>query len=390
MTDNIAGSFWSDINTDPFVDTYLAAKDQIEKQVQQDLIEFRDCASRETTPLYHRCLIQSLTLRKTQQLYDNNWQAPKQLVNVGSITDKICEPTQIWLDKIDFTLQNGVISFREDPFAGRFDVRAIHASDGQNVDTEVTLWLNDADYDEGYLNDMWGAAIGLTAPSSEAYRTLLCTVYDAMMSGTARRHVEQVVGLLNGGTYAVEDATVVESAEDSRGSFLATAKHIYRTVKNGSPLVSVGAHVKVGDPLFDTVTFHGPTADISTEQLPAVTLPRALLDPSIGNELTFANREVPLICTKDRVEFEISGQPEAVNRFWTLFNKGTNSSFSEHLAGQIMINPFRFLAQNVLKYNILLCILRSPETPAQLSGIDQNRLLYQIVPPHEAILFARQ
>jgi hypothetical protein len=384
----LAGTFWADINPDPVFRTLISAQKQIEAQTELDRQLLAACTGRETTPIFRRVLLQPWLIQSQARIDKRTWSAPSKVVRVPAITDRLKHPNRVWLDKMDFYAENGQICFREDPFASNSEQAPVFDADGLIIDAALTLWLCNADYDEGYLSNMWGAAVGLTAPSSEEYRDLLCAVYSALIGGTSRRHVEQVVSILNGGTYAREDETVVESGRDSQGLFLATDKNIYRPAKNGLPVVEVGARLKAGDPIFNTVTFRRHANDL--QQL---TVPKNFLDVSIGGDLTFRNCEVPLIHSTRHVEFEVGGHPEAIKRFWNLFNARKTEDgrhLCDLLSGETTINPLRFIVQNVLQYNCLLCIIRSPETPSTLSAIDQNRLLRQIVPPHEALLIARQ
>jgi hypothetical protein len=392
-TAQYAGTFWSNILNDPLHRHLVDAKEIIEDQRVTDLQTFVGCSGRQTTPLYRNVLIQPLVLRNAERHDELTWHIADNLVYAPLITDALGAPQIIWVNKIDYVVKDGSITFREDPFTTIQDHVDVVDSEGQAIDKEITLWLHGADYDEGYLSDMWGAAVGFVAPSSEEYRTLLNVVYEALIGGTSRKHVEQVVAAFSGAKLAHEDGTVVESGRDSRGFFLATDKHIYRSVPNGLPIVDIGSQVKAGDPLFNTCTFYRATDNISAEQLNALTIPRSLLDASIGNDLTFQNREVPLTISDGRVQFEVGGQPEAVTRFWDLFNSRKTPdgrSLADLLAGQTTINPFKFIQQNVLRNNCLLCVLRSPKMPPRLSGIDQDRLLRLIIPPHETLLVANQ
>lgn len=385
-----AGTFWSDINEDPVFSHLLDAKELVEKQTQSDLEQFRACAGRDTTPLYRKFRIAPLRLCRLD-MDRLSWPAPQKLARVPIIANKLLAPSMIWLDKIDFTIEDRWIKFRTDPFTEVKQTEPIYNDAGIVIDTAITLWMISAEYDESYLNDVWGAAVGVSAPSSEEYRTLLSILYDALLGGTSRKHVEQIVSLFSGAPLALEDETVVESTTDSRGPFLATNMHIYRPPTGGSPVVDVGTQLKAGDPLFDTCTFFRSTDNVPRSKLKELTLPKSFLDASIGSDLTFQNRDVPLTYADGHVKFEVGGQPEAVKRFWILFNsrKADKRSLADLMTGKTLVNPLQFVRQNVLR-NCLLCVLHDPVTPPQLSGIDQNRLLRLIVPPNEALLIARQ
>jgi hypothetical protein len=383
----LAGSFWADINTDKTVHHLGNARLLAEEQTQHDLNTLKLFASRETTPLYRRVLLQPIKVRRSE-LVDNVWEHPIELVHVAAVTDTLLRPQLIWLDSVNFIVDDKYITFINDPFEYVTDVEPVYDHDGHVIDGEITLWLHAADYDEGYLNDVWGAAVGLNAPSSAEYRTLLCVIYDALVGGTSRKHIEQVVSLFSGAALALGSETVVESAKDSKGLFLATDKHIYRPIPSGQPVVTVGTQLKAGDPLFDTCAFYRTSDPQALSNLTEITLPSSFLDARIGSDLTFQNREVPLINSNGRVQFEVGGQPDALDRFWNLLN-ARRLPDNRHLADLLTsptINPCKFVLQHVLGNNCLLCIRKSPQTPAALSDIDMTVVLRQLVPPHEALL----
>lgn len=370
----LAGSFWTKIHKDPVYTSLIAAHEEVSKQATLDLELLKACAGRDTTPIYRRILLQPLEIKRSS----NEWLVPKEIVEVSIITDRITNPTIVWLNNMDFVIDNGAINFRIDPFS-------VLDEEGDSI----TLWMQQVDIDEGYLNDIWGTPIGISAPSSKEYREILCLLYDAMLGGTSRGHVERIVAILNGGVLAKEDELVEDIGLDYNGLFIITDKNIYRSSVNGLSIVGVGLQLKSGDPLFTTCCFYNSIDCYNEMELPHVTLPKNFMDSSITDDLTFYNTTIPLNIINDNVKFHVEGKEEAVKQFWHLVHERCGKELKELLKDQTTINPCQFLLTHVLGQNILICVLRNPVTPTNLTEIDQTRLLRMIVPPHEALLIVK-
>jgi hypothetical protein len=387
---HLAGTFWSQLE-DPAFMHMLVAKDLMERQTEADADVLTACMGRETTPLYRKLLLQPLTLRRSERKSEWEWPLPEKLKAVPVITNKLTNPTLVWIDNLDYVLTAQTIRFRENPFKHLYQ-HSVHDAAGHVTDHEVVLWMHDASYDENYLSDLWGAAVGLSAPSSEEFRELLEIMYEAMLGGTSRAHIERLVALFSGGALAVEDEIVEAVDADDRGWFVVTDKRVYRAKHFGEPVVSSQQQLKAGDPIFDTCRFYRAYDDIPEEELPALTLPADVFTPGVG-ALNFPNHEVPLIFEDGKVEFCVNGDPAAVKLFWEEFNSRRTpdgKSLADLLTGRDTVNPYKFVQQNVIRANCTLCVLKRALTPEPLVGIVQSRVWRMVMPPHEMLLTVRK
>jgi hypothetical protein len=384
----LAGTFWSKIDDDVYKH-FLTGKDIAEEQTQSDLHILAEAGGRDTAPLYRRILLQPLTVRRMEGTEFVSCKAPAKLAALPMITDRIVNPETVWLHNIDFTLEGGEIKFRNDPFKLVEDQKPIYDEHGHILGEEITLWLVAADYDERYLCNHWGVIMDLLAPSSEEYRTLINLVYGALLGGTTSKHIEHIVATLNGIALAKGNETILEIGTDDKGLFVASDRHVYRA--NGAkPIVDVGTKVKNGDPLFDNFRIYHPTDDVPEAALPELTIPKNFLD-QITCDLTFPNKEVPLHRKDVFAYFDVGGEKSAVENFQAvlgLCSLPDGRRLIDLLGPMETINPCKFVRQNVLR-NCLLFVIRAAKTPPSLAGINQEKLLRTLVPPHETLLIVK-
>lgn len=380
-----SGSFWSEINEDKLYDTVVHARAETERQTTLDANTLSACITRETTPLYRTVLLQPITLRKSEVYPDNTWRLKENLVGIPYITDKIVSPQVLLLHGFDFKVQDGTVTFRDNPFNSSFTPHPLHDDHGNVRDEAITVWVHNADYDEHYLSDIWGAPFGIHAPSSEEYRDLLCALHAITMHGTTRRQLEKIVASFTGGTHATTDEVITTIVEDSHGLFVATDKAVYRAPGTDKPLGEVGTRLKAGDQVFDTCLFY--TAWQVPDSVKSITVPETMLDPFIDGYLTFLNSEVAITASGGGVFFPgIQGPADSIQRFWMRINaRGVDGvRLVDVLSKQQTINPMRFVLDNVLRNNTLVCVVTKPIH--NLQGIDLQRLLRLVVPPHMTLL----
>lgn len=364
----LAGTFWTEIHQDPIINSAITARVVLEEQTKEDMETMLLCAGRETTPIYHRMLLYPLVLRRADKV-DDSWPASEKLAVVHLITEKITEQKHTLFSGLDFNLNNGRIHFTVDPFT---------YLNNETENEELTLWLHDASFDENYLSDFWGYQLGLIAPSSQEYKDLLCEVYDTLIGGTSRLNVETIVSLFNGGTLAKTDETVILITEDYRGKFVATDKNIYRV--NGKVIVKPGNVLQKGDHITDTCQFYKA---VDIKKLPALTIPKGLFFDEILSDLTFINKDVPVTINNGFISFDVIGEKEDVAKFFVAFNK---CLVAKILRDKTTVNPLKLILSNVLKYNTLICLTKFTNKPASLNSLDLDKILRQVIPPHELLL----
>jgi hypothetical protein len=419
----LTGSFWSGRyqGRDQLL-AYCAALGEAGHQAQLDLLELIASLSRRTVPIHHIEQWTALYLRESEQgmvpavygaagAYGGTlrygdpapggqlaWPCP--VAGVDVICNRIGDPSATLVRGVDYTLKNDQIVFRDDPFLDhRFAAQPVLDEAGDAVDTELTLWLFRARTDREHIWTHFGYILGLKLPSSPGYRDVVNAVLDAIVGGTA---VEQVAALLSAIT------EVVEAIVRERDTLLVITDQVaYRFPAASHPVVSPGQRLSRGDPLVDTLTLFIPNRGEPPDWLSALALGPGLVMPGLRADLTFEDRDVPLIVTHDeagltRVSWSLGGFAADTATFWTeVHRRGVASGLTlarlldrrespvgEPTAASLpaTINPLRFLMANFLRYNTLLVRIRADALGPNALGLEHLRLLRRIVPPHVLVL----
>lgn len=369
----LGGSFWNKLYEDGLFRQFVTARTLIERQTAEERVNLRALVARSTTPTFQRILWQPIKLLASAGLVHR---LDADLVSLPLLTDYIQNPTITLIEGLDYFIEDSRLILRVDPFKLIDTIEPIFDEAGNEIDQSVTLWAHNARRDSHLLEDCWGALLGLAAPSSATYRELLCIVYDAIIGGTTELQLRRILGLLYGGLVCRSDETVETVASDADGEFVVTDKHVYRGTGDAKTIVTVGDKLVAGDGLFDTVQFYNGQLPATAHELP---IPAAMLDPAIGSELVFPNKEVSIVQTDGRDTFEIKGQPSAVQCFWNiLYNRCPLLKFTT------TINPAKFILANALP-NAFICVVKRTTTDEYMR-IDRERVLRTVIPPYIPVI----
>jgi hypothetical protein len=427
----LLGSFWGRTygGRDEMLACCDAAGDAI-RQARQDLSELILSLSRYTVPIFHRRTWYLLYLRRSGRLSryltfgdDGNYGAG---IDFGAVTDDVyswpCPPARIPLIfnrladpsrsltcGIDFTVHDGIISFRADPFADQLlPARDILDANGTAVDREIALWCFGVDIDKDYIYKQYGYMIGLKLSSSKGYRDVVNALLDALVGGTASEQVGAALAALTGTPYVRTDGEVVQYVErDGHGLVVITDRDAYRFPAATMPVVGPGDVLRRGDQLVDTVAIF----DLNTGGIPgglgSLAIGTGILTDGYYSDLVFQDRDVPLAVVSGpgrltRVSWELGGHPADVERFWDdVHARGIAEGRTlAHLLDirpdpsdepdatnlPATVNPLRFLIANLLRGNTFLVRVRAAGIADEAPGLGQLRLLRRIVPPHVALI----
>lgn len=461
---SIMGSHWAQTYQGvDLVASYLYARAQLEKQSFNDSQESAASLATDTVPVLHRQRWYRLTLRESDlngpvtsllhygegatygyqesdgRLYkygepfsrgDFAFPLPEGLVVAPIMFNRISDPSLTMIDGIDFITDReyGALRFRTNPFLNPLvGIREVFT--GSDVtDRECAFWVCHAQIDNQDIYNYWGYVLGILAESSENYRELVDAHFDALMSGTAKTHIDRVLAAVADVPLTLSDDETVEViATDREHKLVITDKHAYKFQLTATPVVSVGDVVSTGDPLVDAVqVFEFNRGQVPDEVL-ALTMGKGFLAAGYLDGITFQNKVVPLEVTTDaagytRVEFEVGGFPTDVEKFWddthaagistgqTLANLldvrrpvtttiaacDTTVVLSEP-SGQpgaaslpATINPLGFLIQNVLRNNAFVVKIKVQDLGPASLGLSQLRTLRKLIPPHTAMLIIEE
>jgi len=429
----LIGTFWANEHEDPVVRSYAKARGKAELQSAVNFKELEASAGRHTVPLFHRVrLAPHRILQSERQLAtlgdETNlslWAAPDGLVYVPAIANRPTDQTVLLIHNIDFKMVvDDGIYFVDDPFLNPlFEQTPILDETGEEVDSEITVWLIQADFDQTIAFEQFGYAVNFSLPSAEyraQERDALNEYLDAVVGGSTRGQIERSLSIFTGLPLANVDGEVVEVISyDAVSRLVITDRSVYRVpfpldTVPVNILVSVGDELRAGQAICDALRLYDlnrgiDTASVTFNELPALTLSPKFTDPTISGDLTFENVDLPVVVTTDlgftRIDLALTGAAGDVDQFWDLVHArgiasgttlamylNTGNPDVQPIAANLpaTLNPFRILTDWVFRYNAVLVLLKSPvipdSAPGLLDNLDALRMLRRIIPPNQMVL----
>jgi hypothetical protein len=446
---NMLGNFWSNLYGGwNQLASVIHAKNQVELQAYQDLLEAIQCLSRIEIPLYHKKYWSLLTIKQSEQQpgkllkygddaqFGNNqnnngviykfgvspyrtydWLIDSRLAKCFTITDQITKPNVIFTYNNDYILEDGTIRFRDNPFSNNsISKKPIFDETGSVVDYEIHLWLFMAEYDLEYLYEQFGYALDVYLSSSENYKKILNSIWDSVIVGESLENLEVFLSALTDTPLIISNTeTVTDIYATSVDRLIVTDKSLYRVPLDATLIVSVGDILKKGNRITDAFTIHRPYGiNITESDIQAVSVGKGLLIGNFTSDLSFLNKTVDLDVTIDsndrtRVEFEIGGLYSDIKLFWdTVHSNGTAEdaiSLAQLLDSRyppaqspdptavnlpLTINPLEFLVKNVLRNNALIVQFNVGSFGPDSIGTTNPALFRRIVPPQATIIIINQ
>jgi hypothetical protein len=297
--------------------------------------------------------------------------APKNLVGVGQIFNKIIFPTVALLEHIDYIIdtKSSAIVFSENPFDNPAILKRAAVTSGQ-PDEEIVLWGFCGQFDYNYVFEQFAYALGIRLKSSQGYKDLMNAVFNGLINGGASAaDLDLALSAICGIPVTLDNHETVEVVDsDTHGVFISTDKNLYRFAATAVPVVIVGQKLKAGSQLvrgfeideFFVGSTYGPPPDdeliccpapnlllatnayhdLLTETdedllldpnlqscygrkaLAALSLDRGFLSACFYGDLVFENKEVPVHVNTNHVtdytyvSFPVVGLPADVERFF--------------------------------------------------------------------------
>lgn len=424
----VVGSFWAETYAgSDLVASILHSKAQQQAQAQLDLLELVASFSRLTVPVFHRESWSLLLLRESERnspslaLWDGTyrfddglafdtpagaaayaWPAPPGLAAANAVSDQITQANFTLTRGHDFVLAGGAVRFMADPFAHPAARPAPVFEDGRVVDRVLALWVYAGDYDWDTVHRQFGYALGLKLRSSRPYKELVNAVYDGLVEGTTARCLEDFMSAVCDVPLAKGDEVVKYVLADAVRKWVITDKNAYGFNPAAAPVVAPGDRVRAGDALTDALRFYEFNRGEVPDAVRALALGRGTLSAAFFRELTFENKEVPLLVTEGvdgytRVEFEVSGWPADVEKFWDdvhakgvasndtlamrLDTRANKTGQPTALALPATVNPLGFLLKNVYRGNAFAVVVRPEAFGDEAVGLHAARFLRKLVPP---------
>jgi hypothetical protein len=445
---DLLGSFWANTyQGTALVGDLTSTAGQIAQQTYLHLLELINSVSRFDVPVYHQDNWYGLTIRESELNTDpsllpqhttpSSYQflsdatlsystdpqtvrqslqlfvvtKPTGLENVKLIFNKLTSPTVELQNGLDYWITDSVIVFRDNPFNNPLIARRdLLNNSGQIVDRELVLWLYRGLWDWNTVYEQFGYALQLQLKSSEGYKSFLNAIFDALVEGTSLRTQQFALAAVYGVPLIIEATETVETiAKDADKLNIITDSHAYQFPVTAIPLVQVGDVVRAGDSITNLLQVFelNRGAEISPADIQALTIGTGVLAWGFWGDLTFENKQVPVIVESDtagltKVSWALGGFPFDVENFWdevhtagvqkgqTLANllDTRENPVGQPTAGMLptTINPFQFLTNNLLRNNAYLVKVRPGSELTDRLDFMPVEQLRKIQPPHTLML----
>lgn len=418
------------------VRSYVAARAQEEAQSHLNLLETIAALCRLEVPLFHTDNWYMLTLRESERNSDPlrygegavygtqatgeqyfygvsaerpiyHYPIPDNLADVTAVFNRITSPSLTWTYGADYIIdrQANRIVFREDPL--RSDLvakRTVFVDDVGTTDQEAALWLFKGQFDLNLAYEQFGYVLKLyTATSNPGYSALMNAIFDALVEGSAAKHVELALSAMAGIPLVQEAQEQVEFIQTDRNNLvIATDKHAYRYNRADVARVAVGDIVHAGDCLTTAIQVYEFNRGAVPSSLRSLTVDEGFITGYVDG-LTFKNEDVPLVVEegvngKTKISFELGGFITDVEKFWddvhargvaegtTLANlldvRGPTAA-TEPTAASLpaTVNPLQFLIENILRFNSFAVVIHTSRTGRDAFGFQNVASLRKILPP---------
>jgi len=430
----LLGSFWCrTYQGDNLVRETAHSRAQLDAESHRQMLELLASCSRFEIPVFHKenwyffTFLESEVNSANVYEYDGeitydataNYDDPKLSVyysvtlpegvhDVRMIMNRISDPSVTLAKNLDFWVEDGVVTFRDNPFSNSLVPIQEVFTDGVVTDRQAGLWLFRSEWDWENVYEQFGYALKMKMESSEGYKELLNAILDGIIRGTSSRDLQFAWSAITGVPLACEATETVElRVDDMSALVIVTDQHVYRFPKDSVPLVDSSDVVRAGDPLVDTLQFFDLNSGAVPAELDALVVGPGLLDNSYYGELVFNNEDVTLVTTTDandrvKASFEIEGFPGDVEQFFDdvhergiargktlaqILDPRPNPT-GEPPAGALpeTINPLEFMVENFFRYHMFVVKIRPGLMGQAKLGLAAATHLQRLVPPQTVML----
>lgn len=423
----LLGSHWTNVYAgNNLVETYAFSRAQEDYQAHLNLLETVRMLSRFDVPIFHKDNWYFLTLKLSEMnvapaKYDGKqnygdgteygvpvntyvYQFPTtdNLVETKLILNRVTASSRTFVSGIDFTINNGSISFIANPFEDSLLARRDVGSD-----TEVGLWVYRGDFDLDLIYQQFGYVLSLFLESSKSYKNLVNAIFDGLVKGTSYRELILALSAITGVPVVFDALETVKHIQKTNNELvICTDVNVYKFPINANPIVAVGDVVYAGDCLTDSLKVYDTNSGEVPTDISAISLGLGFLPGDYVEAITFVNEDKPLIVeTTDgitKVSFELGGLPTDIELFWQnvherglaqgktlarLLDVRGPEAATEPTAASLpdTINPMEFILGNVLRYNAVIIKISLDKINPEMA-LSNTLLLRKIIPPWMTII----
>lgn len=335
---------------------------------------------------------------------------PVGIARLGFLSDLLERPSVVLFPDIDFTLDpsRDAIVFDRNPFADERLRQEAVFENGVVVDYAITLWMKSPEYDEEWLRKLWGYIVEVYEDSSEAYRSLLNAVFDALVGGGVASPIYDMLTMTTDIPLAKHKETIELIGSDAESKLIVTDKSVYRFSSVLEPVVAVGDSVRPGKALTNGLSLHFLKNGTLPADLKSLTLDTGFIKVPGVSALVFVNEDVALEVNSSHpsgytyISYPLGGTAAEAKAFFDSCHArgiaagGTlaqlldlrESPDSEPTAASLptVINPLQFAAENWLRNNAAIARISLKGLGRNALGVETLGLLLDLLPPRAALV----
>lgn len=214
----------------------------------------------------------------------------------GVISNRIYNPSLVLIENSDFNFSNGVIHFKQNPFANPLvPIREIANEDNEVVDRELSLWISEIHTDRQYLWKHYGSLFDLFEQSSEDYKVLLRTLLSVHMNGAKIRYALGFLNAALGLPIIIENYETIKHLIREDGNItIITDRNQYETIDE-----ALSNQIVVGNTLQEFTPIHSFVQILDQKRTPDwwinrgfLSIPQSLLDEGYLTDIIVRNETV--------------------------------------------------------------------------------------------------
>lgn len=339
-----------------------------------------------------------------------------QIVDVGPvIMNSLVNPSLVWTKGVDFILQDGVLVFKNDPFAdGRIPKRHVFSDSVEEGEEEIVLWMTNVTFDRGEFSDQFGFIAPEIKPGDPNYFRGIKSCIEAVSAGPTISAIDNLLASLMGLPAVVNARETVESIVPfGENTIVGTDLNAY-VIPPGFTLraeVVVGATLEVGHPLTTaTQVFDKNSRSEWWRQIDGMVLSEAFFGLELNAALGFENKVVPLELGDPETSpyptgwrsatFHLAGKPADVEKFWARARQAgldqdlpignaiykqlgyVDGNGDPDFTKAVFVNPLEFLAQQLIGDSVIIAKVEVPESVSLQTLFHGMAILRRVVPPH--------
>lgn len=331
------GLFWSQVIKRPMVPvSYVRAMQIEELQNLIDRNEFTACLSANTSPVYHREVWQTITIRRSQllpeplrygdpyqygtsnklygDLLPGRWRVniPDRLVQGTAISDAIVLPKVCWLRDSDFVIDKEGLLFFFNPFEiGLMEKTRVGDED------QITLFLYGSDWDWSLTQRCYGHVVDYFDPASPQYTQGVRALLRSHAEGNTGLRVRELLSAATGSPVVQSETETVEAVRAVRGKrYVITDLAAYESSDLHQAAVAVGDRVARGDFLFESVQYSEFDGGSLPDWLPELSLSLVCSIPGISPVNSLQSTEVVSVGGETQIRWPMSINADSDDLFW--------------------------------------------------------------------------